>query len=111
MLDIFSDMVYEKALKSCKYLERITESEIHTFHFQDGQAHMISVRMAPEAEGNFLEGSLSDVFIQLLKNKQLEVLQGTKKFEKSRELEMFDEIRRGATLSKGQLYQSFLSVL
>lgn len=111
MLDIFSDMVFEKALSSCKYLERITETEIHTYQFHPEQAHLISVRMANGAEGDFLNGNMSDLFMNLLKNKQLEVIQGTKKYEDKRELEMFKEVEKGAAFSKGDLYQSLLGIL
>ena len=41
-LDMFSDLVFEKALTSAKYLERVTETEIHCYAFHASQAHLIS---------------------------------------------------------------------
>ena len=111
LLDIFSDMVFEKALSSCKYLERISETEIHTYLFQEAQAHMLTVKIKEGAQGDFVNDKLSEIFITLLKEKNLEVYQGTKKYTEKRELEMFEVMERGAQFSKGDLYRSLLTLL
>lgn len=106
VLDIFSDMVLEKALRSGKYLERISETEIHCYYFQPNQAHMISLRNTVGASKSFIHHSLS-----AYKTDELEMMQGIKRFTKSREDEMFEIMQTGANLSDGSLYQKLLLFL
>lgn len=109
-LDIFSDMVFEKALKSAKYLERITETEIHCYVFHAAQAHLISV-MIENAHANFVEGNFGETIQKLLAEQKLELIQGTKKFTAQREIEMFEILKTGAVLGDGKMYQSLLALL
>ena len=109
-LDIFSDMVFEKALKSAKYLERITETEIHCYAFHVGQAHLIS-SFAVNKAANFMEDDLAKTISSLVIEQKLELVQGTKKYTSARELEMFEIMKKGAVLSDGKLYQSLLALL
>lgn len=111
MLDIFSDMVFEKALTSCRYLERISETEIHTYFFTDSSAHMVTIKIKEGYTGDFIHDKLSTIFMQLLEEKGLEVYQGTKEYTKKREHEMFDIMQQGAQFSKGELYRSLLTLL
>jgi cag pathogenicity island protein 24 len=109
-LDIFSDMVFEKALKSAKYLERITETEIHCYVFHTAQAHLIRV-MIENADASFVEGNLGETIQKLLAEQKLELIQGTKKFSAQREIEMFEILKTGAALGDGKMYQSLLALL
>ena len=111
ILDIFSDVIFEKALKSCRYLERISETEMHTYLFNADNAHMVSVRMTPGTGGNFLDGHMSDTFMDLLKHQKIEIWQGTKDFGENREDEMFEIIRGGAVMSRGELYRTLITLL
>ena len=111
LLDIFSDMIFEKVLSETRYLERITETEIHVYFFQEKMAHHIGVRIVGESELNFLDGNLSELFMNLYQEKRLEFWQGTKQYNKLKEQEMFEIMQQGATLSKGDLYRSLLSLL
>lgn len=111
LLDIFSDMVFEKALKSAKFLERISETEMHCFAFFEKQAHLISVRFVQKNNANFFEKNTLQHIPKLLQNGTLEMVQGTKTFAKSREQEMFAVMQTGAVLCKGELYQNLLALI
>ena len=111
LLDIFSDLVFEKALSSCKYLERISETEINTYLFQESQAHMITVKIKEGVSADFIHDKLSEIFMTLLKDKKLEIYQGTKKYVEKREAEMFAVMQSGAQFSKGDFYRSLLTLL
>ena len=110
-LDIFSDMVFEKALKSARFLERISETEIHCYAFQSNQAHLISARITQPGDSNFVNSELKSLLPRLIKNNSLELIQGTKKYSKPREQEMFEIMKTGATFSKGELYNALLRLI
>ena len=108
VLDVFSDMIFEKALASCRYMERISETEMHTYLFNEKNAHLVSVRMKDAGDANFLDGHLSDVFMDLLKHQKIEIWQGMKEFKKDRSSEMFEIMQTGAVMSKGELYRTLI---
>jgi len=111
LLDIFSDMIFEKVLADAQYLERISETEMHLYFFQEKMAQHIGVKIIGESELNFLDGNLSEVFLSLLNSKHLEFWKGTKTYEKLKEQEMFEVMQKGALLSKGDLYKSMLDLV
>ena len=111
VLDVFSDMIFEKALASCRYMERISETEMHTYLFNEKNAHLVSVRMKDAGDANFLDGHLSDVFMDLLKHQKIEIWQGMKEFKKDRSSEMFEIMQTGAVMSKGELYRTLIKLL
>jgi hypothetical protein len=106
MLDIFSDMVFEKALASARYLARIAEAEMQCYLFQEKQAHMISVSCLNSGEKNFANTNLAD-----FSPDEIEITQGVKQFKKSREEEMFAILQTGAELSDGKVYQQLLKLI
>ena len=106
ILDIFSDMVLDKAFRTGKYMERISESEIHCYYFMPNQAHMISLRHTAGLGKSFLHNSLSAYGPD-----ELEMIQGTKTYGQSREEEMFTIMQTGASLSDGKLYQKLITLL
>ena len=109
-LDIFSDLVFEKALSSAKYLERVTETEIHCYAFHASQAHLISA-MSLNGITSFIDGNFSETLQKMISEQKLEFVLGTKKCTAQRELEMFEILKTGAVLSDGKLYQSLLALL
>ena len=111
ILDIFSDMIFEKALASCRYMERISETEMHTYLFNDKNAHLVSIRMKDAGDASFLDGHMSDVFMDLLKHQKIEIWQGTKDYKKDRSSEMFDIMQTGAVMSRGELYRTLIKLL
>ena len=111
ILDVFSDMIFEKALTSCRYMERISETEMHTYLFNDKNAHMVSVRMKDAGDANFLDGHLSDVFMDMLKHQKIEIWQGAKEFKKERSAEMFEIMQTGAVMSRGELYRNLIKLI
>ena len=106
ILDVFSDMVFEKALKSARYLERISQTEIQCYLFQENQAHMISIRSLSDDEKNFMTHELGN-----FAKDEIEITQGVKKFSTPREKEMYAILQTGAELSDGALYQQLLLLL
>lgn len=111
MLDVFSDMVFEKALASAKYLDRIADTELQCYYFLPKSAHMVSLRYTGQDAFSFFD---TDAFRQiptLLKSDALEIMQGTKTYKLQREEEMFAVLNTGATISTGELYRTLIGLL
>lgn len=97
VLDIFSDMIFETIFQKQSYLERWTNHQIHTFHFQQKQVVFLGVQSKEVmTEANALE---------VLKSGNFDLTHSTKSYVKSREEEMFEMMNRGCQFSKGELFK------
>jgi hypothetical protein len=111
MLDVFSDLVFEIALASAKYLERIADSELQCYYFLPKSAHMVSLRYTGQDAFSFFDADAFQRVPALLKSDALEIMHGTKTYKLQREEEMFAVLNTGATISTGELYRTLIGLL
>lgn len=109
-LDIFSDLIWEGALKKAKYMEHYSASHIFLFNFDEDSIRTIVIKSLNSGiDFMTVEGLrwLSDsVFTD-----EVEVKHGGRPFVKDRNAEVFEIIRQGAILSDGDLYEQFKEML
>ncbi|MEZ4938621.1 MAG: DUF6495 family protein [Crocinitomicaceae bacterium] len=105
IIDQFSDVVFTSIFRKNEYIDFISEKRIQCFHFQAEEAVLIGVETKDSCV-NFLTCSMDQ-----LKTKQFEIFTMNKKYEKTREEEMFELISVGANLSDGQLYKKLCLAL
>ena len=110
MLDVFSDMVFEKALTSAKYLERIADTELQCYFFLPKSAHLVSLRYTGQDAFSFFDDDAFQQIPALLKSDSLELIQGTKTYQQTREEEMFDVLNTGAAIANGELYRMIIGL-
>ena len=111
LLDVFSDMVFEKALASAKYLERIADTELQCYYFLPKSAHLVSLRYTGQDTFSFFDTNAFQQIPELLKSDALEIIQGTKTYKRQREEEMFPVLNTGATIARGELYRTLIGLL
>lgn len=106
-INIFSDMVWEEVLTKAEYIEHFSKSSINLFYCTDGVIQRIMIK----SNDNNIDLSSQEGIQNLLNNpkgKQFEFFKGAKKYDKERNLEIFDLILKGASINKeGALYQNF----
>jgi len=106
-INIFSDLVWEDVLTKAIYLEHFSKSSINLFNCTEGVIQRIMVKTKDDSiDMTTQEG------IQLLlndpKSNQFEFFKGAKKYNKERNLDIFDLILKGASINKeGALYLNF----
>lgn len=106
-INIFSDMVWEDVLAKAEYIEHFSKSSINLFYCTEGVIQRIMIK----TNDTYIDLS-SQEGIQILLNNprstQFELFKGAKKYDKERNLEIFDLILKGASINKeGVLYQNF----
>lgn len=109
LMDMFSDIAWQKALEKAQYVERITHREWMCARFDDQKAHMILLRAV--GTENIPEKWTAAEMKKALENKAFELIRGSKSYSLLREGEMFSLIQQGASLSDGERYQSMASLL
>lgn len=108
-INIFSDLVWEDVLTKAEYIEHFSKSSINLFYCTDGVIQRIMIKSNDAA----IDLSSKEGIQTLLNNpksSQFEFFKGAKKYDKERNLEIFDLILKGASINKeGTLYQNFKS--
>ena len=102
-LDVFSDLIWEKVLKNCTYLEHFSKSHIFLFHCQELEFRSIIIK-SNSSTIDLMEKSGLQWLSDNMFTDNVELIMGKKKYNNERELSIFQLICQGAILSDGQLY-------
>lgn len=109
LMDMFSDIAFDKVLGQNEYVERITETEFMSARFSDDSAEMILLR---SVSGQPLPTNWEAAEMKkALDDKAFELFTGVKKYNLLREQEMFQLIQQGASFSKGENFAKLKSLL
>ena len=109
-LDVFSDLIWEGVLQRVGYLEKIEPHQMHLFELAEKEMRLISVRVRqPEIDLTSQEG------FQWFKKNYLadavEYLTASKSYGQDPKLDVFELIRQGAVITKGQLFNWFDEII
>ena len=109
-LNIFSDLVWDKVLDNTNYLEHFSNNTLNIFKCSENNMQRIVVKVNKEG----FDLSRKDDFNWFLdhsNDKSIEYLKGQKKYDKERNLELFDLIQKGGEISKGDLFEGLLKII
>ncbi|MFD2586873.1 DUF6495 family protein [Croceitalea marina] len=109
-LDVFSDLVWEGVLTKVKYLENISELQMHLFALTEKEMKLISVKVLnPEIDLRTKIGF--DWFKRNFQSDFVEYLTASKAYSEDKNLDKFNLIQQGAVITKGELYQWFENII
>ena len=104
-LDVFSDLVWEGVLNKVTYLEHISPQQMHLFHLNENDMHVLALKLKNKIDLTTKEG-FSWLRENLLDD-AVEFLQAKKEYSKDRHLDKFKLIQQGAVITKGDLFKYF----
>ncbi|MDB4297188.1 DUF6495 family protein [Flavobacteriaceae bacterium] len=106
-INIFSDLVWEDVLTKAEYIEHFSKSSINLFYCAEDEMKRIMIKTNDE----FLDLTTQDGIQELLQYAQsgkFAFYKGAKKYEKERNIELFDLVLKGASINKeGAMYKNF----
>lgn len=106
IIELFSDVVFEKVMRQTHYLDRVSDSMITSFHYQTSQAVMVCVKSNdPNLKLTELFGNSSLGNQTSYKDLNVELWTTSKPYSEQREIEIYNMINNGAVVSDGQLYK------
>ncbi|PCJ93441.1 MAG: hypothetical protein COA50_14230 [Flavobacteriaceae bacterium] len=109
-IDVFSDLIWEGVLTKVKFLENISAQQMHLFHLTDKEMKLISVKvMNPDIDLQTEVG-----FGWFKKNFQgdfVEYLTASKAYTEDKNLDKFNLIKQGASITKGALFNWFDDII
>jgi ATP/maltotriose-dependent transcriptional regulator MalT len=91
LVELFSDVVLDKAIKNIKYLEHITPQGINSFKCNEDQLTLIGVTSRNKSI-DFTVNTFSDF------KDELDIFKTNKPYFKQRELEVFDLLQSGCSI-------------
>ncbi len=105
-LDVFSDLVWEKVLKTAQFLEHISPNQLHLFDLGEQKMTLIAIKIDnPEIDITSTDG------YQWLQNnlddERVVFMSASKPYGEDPNLDKFKLIQQGAVITKGDLFQWF----
>lgn len=108
-MNVFSDVVWDDVLTKTNYVEHFSEKTANLFKCDDNEIHRIAIKVNWDI--NLLE---QKGFEWLLKNpldNSVEIFKGSKTYNSERNTEIFDLIEKGSSISKGEIFEFFASLI
>ena len=103
-LDSFSDLVWEKILSDCQYLEFSTVSQIFLFHTKENSVDGLVVKVDKKlADLNTAEGFKK--VLTLLQSEKVDIFESSNVYTPSRNEFIYDYLRKGSVISDGKRYE------
>ena len=103
LLNTFSDMVWDKIIGACAYLEFSTPDQLYLFHTQEMSATVLVVKINPQFTDLTTEKGFETLLKQLHSDK-VTLYSASKPYTPSRNEFIYSYLKKGATLSKGVRY-------
>ena len=103
-LNNFSDMIWEKILSNCRYLDFITSDQVYLFETKENLAKVIVLKI----DYNFADLTSKIGFKKVLKflhSDQVNLFTSSKSYFPSRNKFIYNYLKKGATISKGERYR------
>ena len=108
LIDVFSDLVYDRILQGIEYLELKSTKDLKTFHCGPEKMIMRGIMVDGESNIDFTKNQSTQEMLEQIKvsNAQLKLYRAEKKYSGDREKELFGMMESGCLISKdGQLYK------
>lgn len=113
LIEVFSDLVYEKTLTNIEYLEFKTPNDIKTFHCQKDIIVMMGLMVEGDVTIDFTQDFSPEKMSELIQksNAQVNLYSAEKEYKGGREAELFRMLDWGCLISKdGHLYKTLVGL-
>ena len=113
LIEMFSDIVIEKALSKCECLEKVAPFEFRTYKFFEHFVKLIVIKIQPTESIDFTKGKLGPTLQKVVKHhaNDMEVFHAKKEYKKLREQEMFEVLKTGAYMTDDRLFSKLNTLL
>ena len=109
-MNIFSDLVWEKVLTKAQYLEHFSSDSINLFRCDGENTQRIVVKVS-KPKFDFLKEEDYNWFVDNSKDDAIDYFKGQKPYLKERNVEIFNLIEMGSTVSNGELYEAVYKII
>ncbi|MGY0408153.1 MAG: DUF6495 family protein, partial [Polaribacter sp.] len=104
-MNVFSDIVWDNVITKTNYLEHFSETTANLFKADADNIHRIAIKI--DKKINILEQVGFEWLMKNPMDTSVEIFKGTKPYTLERNIEIFDLIEKGSTISKGEIFEYF----
>jgi hypothetical protein len=110
LIDVFSDVVYDKVLSRISYLEYRDPKTLNIFYFAEDKMYLIGLRVKKTSA---LDLTAPDVTTQWssVSNASVNVIRSEKKYEKERQMEVFELLQTGCLITDDRMFKLLNSIV
>jgi hypothetical protein len=108
-MNVFSDVVWDDVLSKTSYVEHFSETTANLFKFDEKEVHRIAIKINWDI--NLLKQQGFEWLMQNPMDNSVDVFKGSKAYQSERNLEIFDLIEKGSSISKGEIFEYFNSLV
>tara|TARA_A200000113_G_scaffold225010_1_gene244491 strand:- start:1875 stop:2348 length:474 start_codon:yes stop_codon:yes gene_type:complete len=110
LLDLFSDMVWDKSLNKIIYLENRSDHHFFLFKCEDSQIDLILIQLDKSCP-SLLQEDYKQWLSKHLADSSVSIFQSTRSFENGFKEEKFKLMEKGASVSDGKTFEDLKSFL
>ena len=100
IIDSFSDVVFEGAMRKIKYLDFISQKSIKSFQCLDNEIILVGMDASENSDTDFTKNIMNESL------RNVSVYTSSKKYSQKREIELFKLIQSGAEVSNGEMFKN-----
>lgn len=108
-MNVFSDVVWDDVLSKTSYVEHFSKTSANLFKCEDEEIHRIAIKITWDI--NLLEQKGFEWLMQNPMDNSVEIFKGSKPYNSERNLEVFDLIEKGSSISKGEIFEYFNTMM
>jgi hypothetical protein len=103
LIEIFSDLVYDKIIEGIEYMEVKTPKDYKTFHCQKEKIYLLGLKVEGQTTFDFTKNEDPNEMMARIQNAgaKLQLYSAEKSYQPTREQELFRMLESGARISKG----------
>lgn len=108
LIEMFSDIVFEKTISKIEYLEYRSPKDLKVFYCKDELIEMVGITVEGKSDIDFSKEIDAEKMLHQINNSKasLKLMAANKKYKKTKELEIFDMMQWGCLISDGKLFQT-----
>lgn len=104
LIDVFSDMVYEKVMNKIKFLEHRDKKVLNIVGFEEDKIMLVGLRVKDNCELDLTSNDLTEKW-QEVDLSLLSVIKSERLYSKDKGLEVFDLIQQGYLITDDRLFK------
>ena len=108
-MNVFSDVVWDDVLSKTNYVEHFSKTSVNLFKCDAEEMHRIAIKITWDI--NLLEQQGFEWLMNNPIDNSVEIFKGSKPYNSERNLEIFDLIEKGSSISKGEIFDYFNNII
>lgn len=103
LINVFSDLVYEKVMSKIDYLEYRDNKSLNLFHFTNEKIVLVGLRVKENSSLDLMKENVFEAWNQSNMN-SVNLIKTEKVYMKERGLEVFELLQTGCFITDGKLF-------